>query len=191
MRSSQQKLEVSFFRRPAVDVARDLLGTIFTRSFRRRLYRARIVETEAYIGTHDLACHASKGRTARTEVMFGPPGRAYVYFIYGMYQMLNVVTGEEGDAQAVLLRGAIPLDGWDVNLTGPGRLARAFGITRQHYGLDLTGDRFYFVRDPDYTPNIVTTPRIGVAYAGEWQHEPLRFFDASAVDLRGRPLRPK
>lgn len=189
MSRNPQKLAARFFHRPALEVARELLGTVLVRASRRRPLRARIVETEAYVGAHDLACHASRGRTARTEAMFGPPGRAYVYFIYGMHQMLNVVTGGEGDPQAVLLRGAVPLDGWDANLTGPGRLARAFGITKQHYGLDLTGDRLFFLRDPGYSPKIVVTKRIGVEYAKEWQHEPLRFLDANLVDLRGRPLR--
>src|SRR5438309_9895896 len=123
------QLDQSFFSRPAETVARDLIGTTLVRQLRTRQLRGRIVETEAYVGPHDLACHASKGRTRRTEVMFGPAGRAYVYFISGMYEMLNIVTGAEGDAQAVLVRAAEPLDGWEENLSGPGRLARGFGIS--------------------------------------------------------------
>src|SRR5262245_5968976 len=111
--SSLKKLRRSFYARPALDVAQDLIGKILVRRIDGEEYRARIMETEAYVGTHDLACHASKGRTKRTEVMFGPPGRAYVYLIYGMYEMFNVVTSAVGDAQAVLIRGAFPLDGWD------------------------------------------------------------------------------
>src|SRR5437667_11863719 len=111
----------SFYNRPAIDVARDLIGKILVRRTRGKELRARIVETEAYIGPHDLACHSSKGRTARTDVMFGPTGRAYVYFIYGMYEMFNIVCGHEGSAQAVLLRAAEPLDGWHADLSGPGR----------------------------------------------------------------------
>src|ERR1700726_1903621 len=91
--SSDAKLETSFFRRPALDVARDLLGTILVRRYRGKELRARIVETEAYVGSHDLACHASRGRTRRTEVMFGPGGHAYVYFIYGIHEMFNIVSG--------------------------------------------------------------------------------------------------
>src|SRR5437667_7800082 len=111
----------SFYNRPAIDVARDLIGKILVRRTRGKELRARIVETEAYIGEHDLACHASRGRTNRTEVMFGRAGHAYVYFIYGMHWMLNIVASKPGDAQAVLVRAAEPLDGWDVNLAGPGR----------------------------------------------------------------------
>jgi DNA-3-methyladenine glycosylase len=112
-----------------------------------------------------------------------------VYFIYGVHYMLNVVTGKVGDPQAVLLRGAVPLDGWQVDLTGPGKLAKHFGITRADYGLDLTGDQFFFLQEEPYRPKVVATKRIGVAYAGEWQHELLRFLDAKLVDSKGRVLR--
>src|SRR3954454_2197471 len=112
----RRKLPRSFYARPAEELAPDLLGKILVRRYRGKLLRARIVETEAYVGEHDLACHASKGRTNRTEVMFGPPGHAYVYLIYGMYDMLNIVTGKPGVAQAVLIRAAEPLDDWDVDL---------------------------------------------------------------------------
>jgi len=191
MSREPQKLGISFFRRPAEVVARELLGTVLVRHHRKRVLRARLVETEAYVGPHDLANHASKGRTARTEAMFGPAGRAYVYLIYGMHYMLNIVTGEEGDPQAVLLRGALPLDEWAINLSGPGRLAHGFGITGRHYGMDLTSERCYFVSDPGYSPEVVTTARIGVEFSGAWQHELLRFIDAKLVDRRGRPLRAK
>src|SRR5258706_7626447 len=120
-----RKLPHAFYNRPAIDVARDLIGKILVRRVRGKEFRARIVETEAYIGTHDLACHASKGRTARTEVMFGPAGHAYVYFIYGMYDMLNIVASNVDDAQAVLVRAAEPLDDWKAGLSGPGKLAPA------------------------------------------------------------------
>ena len=95
------RLPRTFYRRDAEIVARELVGKILIHRVDRRVLRARIVETEAYVGAHDLACHAAKGRTARTEVMFGDGGYAYVYLIYGMYDMLNIVTGHEGDAQAV------------------------------------------------------------------------------------------
>src|SRR4051812_29701706 len=140
------KLDHAFFERPAAKVARDLIGTILVRQLDDgRQLRGRIVETEAYVGPHDLACHAAKGRTRRTEVMFGPGGRAYVYFIYGMYEMLNIVTGARGDAQAVLVRAAEPLDGWDANLSGPGRLARGFAIKLNENGLDLTGYKLFLL----------------------------------------------
>ena len=189
---SDAQLDESFFSRPAEIVARNLIGTILVRQLRTRQLRGRIVETEAYVGPHDLACHAAKGRTRRTEVMFGPPGRAYVYFIYGMYEMLNIVTGGEGDAQAVLVRAADPLDGWEENLSGPGRLARGFGIKLSENALDLTTSKKLFVTpDPkSRPPRIVRTPRVGVDYAKHWKDELLRFVDAdSAAVSKPRPPR--
>src|SRR3954454_9931542 len=128
------KLRRSFFSRPAIDLAPALIGKILVRRWRGTELRARIVETEAYVGEHDLACHASKGRTGRTEVMFGEAGHAYVYFIYGMYDMFNIVTGETGVAEAVLVRAAEALDEWQADLSGPGKLARAMEITRKENG---------------------------------------------------------
>ena len=144
--------------------------------------RARIVETEAYVGEHDLACHASKGRTSRTEVMFGPPGFSYVYFIYGMYHMLNIVAAHVDDAQAVLIRGAEALDGWEADLSGPGKLAREFGLTRAaDNGLDLvTGPTLFLTAEgdsPGRRIRIGRAPRVGVDYAKHWKHRLLRFYD--------------
>jgi DNA-3-methyladenine glycosylase len=176
-----KKLPRSFYAREAEEVARDLVGAILVRGKRR----ARIVETEAYVGEHDLACHASRGRTNRTEVMYGQAGHAYVYFIYGMYDMLNIVTARIGVAQAVLVRAAEPLDGWDVDLSGPGKLCRAFGITVPgDNGLDLTGAKMYFEAAKG-KPRLARTPRIGVEYAQHWQHEPLRFIDADSKHVSG------
>jgi len=175
-----RKLRHSFFERPALELARDLIGTILVRRFRGREYRARIYETEAYVGAHDLACHASKGRTRRTEVMFGPAGRAYVYFIYGMYDMLNIVASHVDDPQAVLVRGAIPLGSWEADLSGPGKLTRAMRITRAQNGIDLTGASLFLLGDPDCRPQIVATKRIGIDYAREWKDALLRFVDAGA-----------
>jgi len=173
-----RKLRHAFFNRPAIELARDLIGTVLVRRVRGSQFRARIVETEAYVGSHDLACHASKGRTKRTEVMFGRAGRAYVYLIYGMYDMFNIVAGRVDDPQAVLIRGAVALDGWQADLSGPGKLARALQITRTHNGLDLTGQTLFLVGDRACRPEIMTTKRIGVDYAGEWQHALLRFVEA-------------
>ncbi len=175
-----RKLNFSFYNRPAIDLARDLIGTILVRRYRGRELRTRIVETEAYVGAHDLACHASKGRTKRTEIMFGPAGHAYVYLIYGMYDMFNIVAAGVDDPQAVLIRGAIPLDGWDADLSGPGKLARALHITRAQNGLDLTGEALFLKADLTTRAEIVTTKRIGIDYAGEWKHALLRFVEAAA-----------
>ena len=146
-----------------------------------------IVETEAYLGEHDLACHAAKGRTGRTEVMYMPGGHAYVYFIYGMYDMLNVVTGEKDDPQAVLIRAAEPLGEWGEKvgkrfLAGPGKLCRGMKITRALNGVDLTGDALHFLpRAIGDELRILETVRIGVDYAGAWKDEKLRFIDAGSA----------
>src|SRR5947207_10791796 len=119
-----RKLSRRFYNRDSVTVAQELLGMNLVHVSGGVKRVGRIVEVEAYLGPRDLASHSSKGRTARTEVMFGPAGRAYVYFIYGMHWMFNVVAGRIGRAHAVLIRAAEPLDGWDADLSGPGKLAR-------------------------------------------------------------------
>jgi DNA-3-methyladenine glycosylase len=178
----------NFFAQPAIELGRLLPGVVMVRRARDGLRRARLVEVEAYLGPKDLASHSSKGRTARTDVMFGPPGHAYVYFIYGMYEMFNIVVGHTGDAEAVLVRAAEPLDAWEADLSGPGRLAREFGITRADNRMDLTGDEIYFVRDPEHQPRIVRRKRVGVDYAGRWKDRLLRFIDAkSPVAAKLRP----
>ncbi len=169
------RLTRTFYARGAELAARELIGAVLVRQVHGVWRAGRIVETEAYVGAHDLACHAAKGRTRRTEIMFGPPGYAYVYMIYGMYYMLNIVTGDQGDPQAVLIRGAEPLDGWRADLTGPGKLGLAFAVTLQDRGLDMTGDDLFVVKDSHATPRIITTPRIGIDYAGKWKDAPLRF----------------
>ena len=187
-RRRPRKLGRSFYDRPAVEVAYDLIGAVIVHEVDSQLFRARIVETEAYLGPHDLASHSSKGRTKRTEVMFGPPGHAYVYFIYGMHEMFNIVVAAEGDAQAVLVRAAEPLDGWDADLTGPGRFARAMRITRADNGRDLTGDELYLLGGATRAEKIVRSPRVGVDYAGDWRDAPLRFSDADSQAVsRPRP----
>jgi DNA-3-methyladenine glycosylase len=182
-----KKLDHDFFDRPAIELAPALIGTVLVRRVRGRELQARIVETEAYVGSHDLACHAAKGRTKRTEVMFGRAGHAYVYLIYGMYDMLNIVAGDVDDPQAVLIRGAVPLDGWRGDLSGPGKLTRAMRITRAHNGLDLTGEKLFLLQDPTYRPQFVVTPRIGVEYAREWKDALLRFVQSDRAD---RPTIP-
>lgn len=173
---SAKPLPVSFYARDAETVAKALLGA--TLVFETK--RLRIVETEAYVGTHDLASHAAKGRTARTEVMFGPPGRAYIYLIYGMYELLNAVTGGEGDAQAVLIRAAEPLANVTGKTDGPGKLTRALGLGRSYNRHDLT--TLPLTLEAGTLPaEIVTTTRVGVDYAGVWKDAPLRFYDASST----------
>jgi len=176
-----KKLPRTFYAREAEVLAHDLIGTILVHRVDGEARRGRIVETEAYVGCYDLACHAAKGRTARTEVMFGEAGHAYVYLIYGIHDMLNIVSGQPGVAQAVLVRAAEPLDGWEANLSGPGNLAKGFGITRRHNGVDMTGDELFILKSRDEKPpRIVRTRRIGVDYAKEWKDAPLRFIDADS-----------
>jgi DNA-3-methyladenine glycosylase len=184
-----KKLPRTFYNRDALHVAPDLLGKILVHRFDDQQLRARIVETEAYVGPHDLACHASKGRTGRTEIMFGRAGHAYVYLIYGMYKMLNIVTADIDDAQAVLIRAAEPLDGWQADLSGPGKLCREMRITRGQNGLDLTGTELFLLDNPDDHPRITRTKRIGIDYAREWTHALLRFYDAQSPAV-SKPRQP-
>ncbi len=173
------RLPLAFYDRPALPVAIELLGKVLVLREGGEVLRGRIVETEAYVGSHDLACHASKGLTARTSVLFGPPGRAYVYLIYGMYHCFNVVTEPEGVAAAVLVRGLEPLSGFapGARTDGPGKLCRAMGITMAHNREDLTGERL-FLEDARAIPEqrLARGPRIGVDYAGEWAARPYRFW---------------
>ncbi len=184
-----RKLGRAFFRRDAEQLARDLIGTVLVHRRKGREDRARIVEAEAYVGPKDLACHTSRGRTKRTEVMFGPAGHAYVYLVYGMYEMFNIVAGRTGSGQAVLVRAAEPLDGWDANLSGPGKLTRAFGIDRSLNGLDLTGGRLFLLSDPAACPKVRRTKRVGVEYAGQWKDRLLRFYDDRSAAVTHRPER--
>ena len=190
---TSRKLPRKFYQCPAVALAPALIGTILAHRVGDTLLRARIVETEAYTGPHDLASHSSKGRTKRTEVMFGPAGHAYVYFIYGMHEMFNIVAAREGDAQAVLIRAAEPLDGWAADLSGPGKLARHLQIARSDNGIDLTGHKLFLMSDPGtQKPMIIRSPRVGVDYAGEWKHALLRFSDANSKAIsRPRPANPQ
>lgn len=137
----------------------------------------RVVETEAYLGPHDLASHSSRGRTARTEAMFGPPGHAYVYLIYGVHHCLNAVTEAEGHASAVLIRALEPVRNVEGSTKGPGLLCRALAIDRGLNGHDLVSDDLFFARPGDRgTFSVVARPRIGVPYSGEWADRPLRFY---------------
>jgi DNA-3-methyladenine glycosylase len=182
------KLHRSFYSQPTITVARQLLGKSLVRRHPDGETVGKIVETEAYVGPHDLACHASKGRTARTEVMFGPPGHAYVYFIYGVYYCLNIVTEEIGHASAVLIRAVEPIEGIELmqkrrrtdalrNLaSGPGKLCLAMSIDKSLNGADMSHGNVLYVEDRNEPPSkIFATPRIGVDYAGKWKDKPWRF----------------
>ncbi|MEK8022454.1 MAG: DNA-3-methyladenine glycosylase [Candidatus Hydrogenedentota bacterium] len=171
------KLPREFYNRKTKSVARELLGKWLVHRVNGTDIIGRIVETEAYLGRNDLASHSSKGMTPRTAVMFGPPGHAYVYMIYGMYYCMNVVTEPEGIGAAVLLRALEPVKNLDGKTSGPGLLCRSMGIDRSLNRHDLLRDNFYIV-EPEHRERIriVSRPRIGVGYAGEWARKPLRFY---------------
>lgn len=163
--------------RVAADLlARRLLGCVLVVSHvGDEPLRARITETEAYLGEEDRACHANRGRTKRTESLYGPPGTAYVYLVYGMHELFNVVASEAGDPHAVLVRAVRPLN-FDARTRGPGLLTRAMGIDRRHDRSDLTAGPIRI--EPGPAPARVRVgPRIGVAYAKDWADAPLRFGD--------------
>ncbi len=186
----------SFYDRETLAVARDLIGKLLVRTVEGRRLSGVIVEAEAYVGEGDTACHASRGRTRRTEVMFGPPGRAYVYFTYGMHWMLNVVTEPEGSPCAVLIRALEPLEGIeamrsargsrsDLDLTsGPARLCEALSIDGRLNGTDLVrGSDLLIEPHRDIpAPGVATGRRVGIDYAaGKDRRAPWRFW------LRGSP----
>jgi DNA-3-methyladenine glycosylase len=171
------KLPREFYARDTVVVAKELLGNFLVRVMDGVERAGKIVEVEAYLGPHDLAAHSSRGRTKRTSVMFGPPGYAYVYFIYGRYHCMNVVTEPEGNGAAVLLRALEPIRNVQGRTQGPGLLCQAMGIDRSLDAHDLLSTDFYIAFPPELEPfSIVQTPRIGVSYAGEWAEAPLRFY---------------
>src|ERR1044071_2171234 len=172
-----RKLPRSFYDRDTVLVARELLGKHLVHVTGGIERVGRIVEVEAYLGPHDLAAHSSRGLTARTRVMFGPPGHAYVYLIYGMHFCVNVVTQPEGVASAVLLRALEPVKNLETSTKGPGLLCKAMHIDKRLNGHDLESDVFHLV-DPgeDRRIVIVKRPRVGVDYAKHWARRLLRFY---------------
>ncbi|WP_054252822.1 DNA-3-methyladenine glycosylase [Neofamilia massiliensis] len=191
------KIQREFFKRDALEVAKDLLGKNLIVETDEGAMKVRLVEVEAYTGEEDKACHTYGGRrTARTEVMYKEGGHLYVYLIYGMYNMLNIVTGRQDDGQAVLIRAGEPLEGLDLmaknrfdktykdlssyqkkNLTnGPGKLAQALGLDRSHNGIDILGEKIY-LEDDDYSDfEIEKSKRIGIDYAEEARDYLYRFY---------------
>jgi DNA-3-methyladenine glycosylase len=187
-----EKLDYSFYKRTDVlAIARELLGKVLVTQFNGVTTAGRIVETEAYAGVQDRASHAYGGRrTTRTEVMFGKGGTAYVYLIYGIHHLFNVVTNKKDVPHAVLVRAIEPLTGidsmlersgkqrWDYTLgKGPGNVSKALGITTRYTGWDLTGNEIYIATDGFTPPTdaVLATRRIGVDYAGEDALLPYRF----------------
>ena len=197
---TRRPLPAAFYARQTELVARELLGAVLECTVNGTRCRGRIVETEAYTGEEDLACHAAAGRTARTEVLYGPAGRAYVYFIYGMHWCVNAVTRRAGMPSAVLIRAVEPLEGIeamrrrrrgrpDRELTnGPGKLCEAFGISGpRHHGVSLISSPLRILageRVPD--ADVEVTPRIGISRAAA---EPLRWIVRSSAFVSGRRLR--
>ncbi|NOZ78881.1 MAG: DNA-3-methyladenine glycosylase [Acidobacteria bacterium] len=186
-----EPLPRAFYQRPTVDVAHDLLGKLVVRRTAEGVTVVRLTEVEAYLGTGDRACHTFGGRrTPRTEVMWGEAGCAYIYFVYGMYHCLNVVTVGEGAPEAVLVRGGVPVVGKALMVArrggraraltdGPGKLCQAMALTREQNGVDLcaAGGGLWISSDGIQVAEaeVRRLPRIGVAYAGEAAAWPLRF----------------
>jgi DNA-3-methyladenine glycosylase len=193
-------LQAAFFARDTLQVARDLLGRRLVRLVDGRRVSGLIVEAEAYIGEDDLACHAARGRTPRTEVMYGPPGRSYVYFIYGMYHCLNVVTEPEGFPAAVLIRGLEPQEGLDFmrqhrsgrsdrELTnGPGKLCLALDIDKRLNAVNLTSHGALFLEEgePVSSDRIAASPRVGINLPGRAAEVHWRVFVEGNPYVSGR-----
>ncbi|WP_129595819.1 DNA-3-methyladenine glycosylase [Anaerophilus nitritogenes] len=185
------KLDESFYRKDALNLAKDLLGKILVRKIGDRLIQCKIVETESYIGPQDKGCHAyNNKRTKRTEVMFWDGGYAYIYMIYGMYYCLNIVAAKKEEPQAVLIRAVEPLNEFEIlkenrkikskklkDLTnGPGKLCKALHITKELNGYDMiSGDELY-IKDNDEKIEIVSTKRVNIDYAEEYKDKLWRFY---------------
>jgi DNA-3-methyladenine glycosylase len=181
---AHRRLPRRFYDRDTIQVARDLLGMHLVHAVAGVERVGRIVEVEAYLGPHDLAAHSSRGLTKRTRVMFGPPGHAYVYLVYGMHWCMNVVTQREGMASAVLLRALEPVKNVEGRTQGPALLCKAMAIDGRHNGIDLLEGTLFIRRPAGKAPpiRIVKRARIGVDYAGPWARRLLRFY------VRGSPF---
>ncbi len=194
------KLPRDFYARPVLVVARECIGKVLVHRSAAGEAAGRIVEAEAYRGPQDLAAHSSRGLTKRTAAMFGPPGHAYVFLLYGTSWAMNIVVAAAGEPHAVLVRALEPARGLDLmarrrnqpadsrQLTnGPGKLAQALAITGADYGRDLCGDRL-FLEQPDHPAGrIGRSPRINVDYAGCWAEKPWRFYERGNRHVSVRP----
>jgi DNA-3-methyladenine glycosylase len=181
--AAMRKLPRSFYDRDTIVVAKELLGKLLVHESHGVQRIGKIVEVEAYLGPHDLAAHSAKGLTERTKVMFGPPGHAYVYLIYGVHHCMNVVTEHEGHASAVLLRAIEPVENIEGRTCGPGLLCRAMKIDRRLNSHDLLSDNFFIAQSKNSEAfTIVKRPRIGVDYAKHWAKRHLRFY------IKGNPF---
>ena len=180
-----------FFDRDTVTVACDLLGKVLVRETEGTRLWGRLVEVEAYLGPDDLAAHSSGGRRSpRNEVMYGPPGHAYVYFTYGMHHCLNFVTRQEGVPQAVLVRALEPGPGVG-RCSGPGLVCRALDIDRNLNGAELVPPSIYVLDDDPPSRRMYATPRIGIGQQGDWTDRALRFCWDSAYLSRPIPRKTK
>jgi DNA-3-methyladenine glycosylase len=190
----------NFFDRPTLKVAKDLLGKYLLRETQASVIQTRIVDVEAYVGPEDRASHASRGRTKRTEVMFGPSGVVYVYLIYGMYHCLNLVTERIDFPAAILIRGIEVVENGmgrsdaPTRIDGPGRVCRFLEIDRNINRMDATEGKHIWVEDrgENISPKqIQKLPRVGVNYAGEWAQKPWRFcLPAAPIPVKGTRTRP-
>jgi len=197
LKKKMRKIKKNFYNRNTIKVAQEILGKFLVRKIGKKIIAGKIVETEAYVGPSDLASHASRGKTARTEPMFGPPGHAYVYLVYGLNYCFNIVTEKENYPAAVLIRAIEPTDGIDLikkfrknqkiifNLTnGPGKLCQALKIDKSLNNSDISKNILWVEdRGLKIKPSeIVAAKRIGVDYAGQYKNKPWRFY------LRGNPF---
>jgi DNA-3-methyladenine glycosylase len=198
--SDSEKLPREFYARPVLTVARQCIGKILLHRTAEGEAAGRIVETEAYRGPQDLAAHSSRGLTKRTAAMFGPPGHAYVYRLYGTCWAMNVVVAETGQPHAVLIRALEPVRGIELmaarrrravtsrELTnGPGKLTEALGITGADYGRDLCGDELYLTEDERRPATVGRSARINIAYAGEWANRLWRFYERENPHVSLKP----
>jgi DNA-3-methyladenine glycosylase len=180
-------LSRAFFAQPTTRVALGLLGAYLVHDGPGGRQVGRIVETEAYVGPADRASHASRGRTPRAAIMYGPPGVAYVYLVYGMHYCLNVVTEGVDYPAAVLLRALEPIAGITLSANGPGRLCKALAVDGRYNGADVTTGPLYLAAGTAPTGPVVAGPRVGVAYAGAWALKPYRFYVRDSAWVSARP----